>query len=385
MLSIAKLRVDAEAYYLSLVVGGVDEYYSERGEVPGRWMGRGVGALGLSGTVAGAELRTVLDGRAPSSGDPLASSQRTVPGFDLTFSAPKSVSVLFALGARDVAHQAVTAHDEAVRAALAYLERQACVVRRGHAGARQLPGDGFVAAAFGHRTSRAGDPQLHTHVLVANLARGSDAGWGALDGRLLYRQLSTAGYLYQAVLRHELTSRLGVAWGPVARGSADIDDIPTAVLRAFSRRRTAIEAAMSEHGASRGRGAAIATLATRPAKDERTPLGALRIQWHERAVALEFEHGGLDRLTRAAQPALIPVDAVGLGDALTAETASFDRRAVLRALAERASAGATIEVLEAHADQFLTAPPVVRLAEDRYISTTDRWRRCPTATCVPVI
>ena len=98
MLSIAKLRVDVEAYYLSLVVHGVDEYYSQRGEVPGRWMGRGAEVLGLAGAVAGAALRTVLDGRAPSSGDRLASSQRTVPGFDLTFSAPKSVSVLF--GAR---------------------------------------------------------------------------------------------------------------------------------------------------------------------------------------------------------------------------------------------------------------------------------------------
>jgi conjugative relaxase-like TrwC/TraI family protein len=135
VLSIAKLRVDAEAYDLELVASGVDEYYSERGEVPGRWVGTGIEALGLAGQVGGEDLRGVLAGRDPLSGKALA-SPRKKPGFDLTFSAPKSVSVLFALTERGVAARVVAAHDLAVTAALGYLEREACRVRRGHAGAR---------------------------------------------------------------------------------------------------------------------------------------------------------------------------------------------------------------------------------------------------------
>jgi conjugative relaxase-like TrwC/TraI family protein len=97
-----------------------------------------------------------------------------VAGFDLTFSAPKSVSVVFALGDRNARGAVRDAHDGAAREAIAYLEVSAAAVRRGHGGARVEPASGLIGAAFWHRTSRVGDPQLHTHVLVANLGRGPD-------------------------------------------------------------------------------------------------------------------------------------------------------------------------------------------------------------------
>jgi conjugative relaxase-like TrwC/TraI family protein len=87
-------------------------------------------------------------------------------------------------------------------------------------------GEGFVAASFQHRTSRAGDPLLHHHVLVANLVRDDHARWGALDGRLIYVHAKTAGYLYQAELRAQLSRRLGVSWTPVVRGTAEVKGIP---------------------------------------------------------------------------------------------------------------------------------------------------------------
>src|SRR5207247_1743394 len=87
------------------------------------------------------------------------------------------------------------AHDAAVDEALGYLEREACFVRRGHAGAVREPAGGFVVAAFQHHSSRAGDPLLHTHAVVANMAEGPDARWTALDGRALFGQAKTAGYL----------------------------------------------------------------------------------------------------------------------------------------------------------------------------------------------
>ena len=110
-----------------------------------------------------------------------------------------------------------------------WLEREACFVRRGSNnrdakiapfeqwGTRRLHAAGFIAAGFNHRTSRAGDPQLHTHVLVANLAKGPDGRWSALDGQALYRSKIAAGTVFQTALRNELSRRLGVEWLPVTR------------------------------------------------------------------------------------------------------------------------------------------------------------------------
>src|SRR5204863_1697862 len=126
---------------------------------------------------------------------------------------------LFGLAENDVSREVRAAHEAAVEAALDYRERQAAVARRGRGGVESVAGNGFVAAAFRHRTSRAGDPQLHTHVLVANMTRGPDERWTALDARHLYAHAKTAGYLYQAKLRAELVRSLGVEWTPVRNGT----------------------------------------------------------------------------------------------------------------------------------------------------------------------
>ena len=179
MLSIGKLGRGAEGYYLQAVATGVEDYYLGSGEAQGQWLGNGPARLGLSGTVRAEDLRAVLDGRHPASGRSLLWCRREdrLPGFDLTFSAPKGVSLLLALADPATSQLVREAHDRAVAAAVGYLERYAGEVRRGRDGVDRLPGGGFVAAAFRHRTSRAGDPQLHTHVLVANITRGADGRW----------------------------------------------------------------------------------------------------------------------------------------------------------------------------------------------------------------
>jgi len=205
MLSIGRLRLEHGLdYYLQTVADGTEEYYAADREAPGHWIGASEQLVGLHGEVFGDDLRAVLEGRDPATGLMLVSSRRTRPGFDLCFSAPKSMSLLFAFGDSEIRRAVLGAHDSAVRAALDYLEREACWVRRGHAGVHRLRADGFAAAAFRHRTSRAGDPQLHTHVVVANMARGEDARWSALHSHALYDAAQTAGYLYQAHLRHEI-------------------------------------------------------------------------------------------------------------------------------------------------------------------------------------
>ena len=215
---------------------GVEDYYSGRGEMPGRWIGAGAETLGLEGVVDGDALRSVLEGRDPGSGVRLGRVRSDhVPGFDLTFRAPKSVSVLFGVGGFEISAAVRAAHDASVEAALGYLERAACWSRRGADGVDQVVGGGFVGAAFRHRSSRAGDPHLHTHVLVANATPGPDGRWATLDGRHLYLHAKTAGYLYEAHLRAELTRRLGVEWRPVVHGIADVVGISDAVLRGFRR------------------------------------------------------------------------------------------------------------------------------------------------------
>ena len=264
MLSIGKLATRQAEYYLEqaqepvtrakAVSSGVEDYYLAGPEAAGRWLGAGAAALGLRGTVEAEELERVLSGEHPGSGEALGRVlSARVPGFDLTFSAPKSVSVLFGVGDDDLRAVLRDAHDRAVIDALCYMQREAAVTRRGPAGVHAIAGNGLVAAAFRHRTSRAGDPQLHTHVLMANLTLGADGQWSTLDGRRIYAHAKTAGYLYEARLRSLLTRELGVEWTLVRNGIADIVGVSPTVLRAFSCRRADIEAELERRGTAEHR------------------------------------------------------------------------------------------------------------------------------------
>jgi conjugative relaxase-like TrwC/TraI family protein len=358
MLSIGKLGTGQVSYYVEAVAGGADEYYAEHGEVTGRWIGDGAALLNLAGTVDRDDFRAVLSGVDPSTGKELARANRRVPAFDVTLSPPKSVSVLWALADPPVAQAIIDAHETAVDATIRYLEREAIRSRRGHDGIERLDGAGMVAAAFRHYTSRAGDPQLHTHVVVANTTRCDDGAWRTLDARLLYRHGQTAGYLYKAALRAGLTERLSITWEAVVKGAAEITGVPTPVIAEFSRRRADIAAALAASGHSSARAAEIATLATRPTKDHTADVATLTGDWTARAAALGFDRDGVARLLRphrASQHARSQavMDDEQAARQLTEQSSTFDRRDVLRQLASQARNGATIEQLEREADRFL--------------------------------
>lgn len=372
MLNIGKLRKGGELYYLNSVARGVEDYYLGSGEAPGYWLAGGVRELSLEGDVAPDPLRALLSGRHPDTGERLMNGKPTkrerVPGFDLTFRAPKSVSLLHALGDKEASNQAVSAHDAAVAAALGYLERYASDARRGKAGRRRIASQGFVAAAFRHRTSRAGDPLLHTHVLVANIIKGEDGRWGALDARQLYRHAKTAGYLYQAHLRAELTRRLGLEWAPVRNGAADLEGIPREVIRAFSKRRSEIEAIVGEHADSAA-AAQTAALMTRQTKDYSVTPALLRDEWRSRAEQLGLSHKTIRRLlgrtdyspVSAARESRIAgslVEASGL----TAQASNFGRREVIQAICAELNAGASVEAIEELSERFLTSDLILALA-----------------------
>lgn len=373
ILNIGKLRKGGELYYLNSVARGVEDYYTGSGEAPGYWLASGSNDLKLEGTVGEDQLRAVLNGHHPETGERLMNGKPTkrerVPGFDLTFRAPKSVALLHALGGKEASNEVVSAHDAAVTAALAYLERQASNARRGRGGKTRIGSKGFIGAAFRHRTSRAGDPLLHTHVLVANIVKGDDGRWGALDARQLYLQAKTAGYLYQAHLRAELTRRLGVEWAPIHNGSADIEGVSRPVIRAFSKRRVEIEALVGEANESNGKATQAAAVMTRNAKDYRVVPNDLMPEWRERAARLGLDQKALAAvLDRTAYRAPTATDRTRIEaelagpDGLTSQASTFSRREALQGFCTQLGSGATIEEIERMADGFLTTERVVALS-----------------------
>jgi conjugative relaxase-like TrwC/TraI family protein len=315
MLSLWKLRVGVEAYYLSQVASGLNDYYTGAGEAVGEWIGGGVEGLGVAGEVSPDDLRAVLAGLAPGTaltpnGTQLRVHPRHVPGFDLTFSVPKSVSIVYALGDPRLQGAVIEASQAAVRDTLSWLEREACFVRRGSnsndglngaGGTRRMVAAGFVAAEFRHRTSRAGDPQLHHHVLVANLAQGIDGKWSALDATAIYQARRTASAVFHTTLRYQLTERLGVEWGPVHNDIAEIAGVPANVRREFSQRRVEIEEWLEVHGRSGPVAAAEATLATRRRKPDAPEAGLDEI-WKQRAIAVGWGPTELEQLATTWEP-----------------------------------------------------------------------------------
>jgi conjugative relaxase-like TrwC/TraI family protein len=188
VLRVSKLT-DAE-YVLEQVAGGLEDYYLGKGEAPGVWAGALAGRFGLEGVVGAEELRALIDRLDPDSGVPLPAGAKParVRAFDATFSAPKSVSLLHALADPETASHVGIAHVDAVHTALDFLEAKAAVTRQQVGGVRQRVGtSGWAAATFVHRTSREGDPQLHTHAVIPNLVCRPDGAWVALDGAALYR------------------------------------------------------------------------------------------------------------------------------------------------------------------------------------------------------
>ncbi|MEV5835566.1 MobF family relaxase [Nocardia sp. NPDC052112] len=246
-----------------------------------------------------------------------------VAGFDITFSPVKSVSVLWALAPRAVAEKVEAAHHAAVDDALRWLQEHAIFTRLGRNGIRQVDVDGIVAARFVHRDSRAGDPDLHTHALIANRCRTDDGRWRTLDGAAIYRAVVTVSEIYNTRLEHHMEDLVGVefaeppATDPSKRPIREIVGIPTPLIQAWSQREAAIKervgelAAQFQHRFDRepiptemyGL-AQQATLETRPAKHSLRSLAEQRGTWRSQAMALL---GGREALTSMIVAVLNPI------------------------------------------------------------------------------
>ncbi|HEX5172588.1 MAG TPA: MobF family relaxase [Gaiellaceae bacterium] len=385
----AKLTLGQEAYYEQQVARGVDDYYAGRGESPGIWAGSGSATLGLVGVVGDGHLGTLLRGVNPASSERLRAPVRErtitvrtldldtgewreepkqlkpVSGFDLVFSCPKSVSLLHALtDDEQVRREIGEAHEASWQAALAYLEREACIVRRGKGGAIREHSAGFVAATFRHRTSRAQDPHLHTHAVVANIARTGDGEWHALDGEAILKTYRlAAGYLYEANLRHELTLRLGVEWTQPVKGMGELVRVPKDAIRAFSTRRRSLLEHMEARGTEGFAAARVAALATRERK-EPVDLPRLREDWKARAAEQGLGRRELDVLVQHGRSAREPLDIEELADrlvgdkGLTARQTTFMLPELVQAVAGSSTEGADVEQVLGVADELARFPGV---------------------------
>ena len=305
---------------------------------------------------------------------------RTAPsatiGYDLTFSVPKSVSLLWARTDAAGQEAIVAAVHAAVATGVAYLENNAAFVRTGWK-AQVRPARGLLAASYLHATSRALDPQLHAHVVVANMAEGPDGKVRALDGRALFAHARTASHLAAAQLRLELTRNLGVKWDPVERGLADVAGVPREAILAMSKRSQELEAVLPQIESFftggrrlRAKGRQVAAYITRAAKDDHgVDPAALRPWWAKQLDGVGFGPRAMARcLHRQVAPALVSAEdraelfcLLGSAEGVTEMAATFSRRDVIQRVADwagdRLDAGAICDL----ADTWLTTDVVVRL------------------------
>lgn len=397
MLSVGKVGAGNWRYYQNSVAAGLEDYYAGEGESPGRWMGRAdlVGAtLGADATEAEASL--LLAAKVAPDGTRLgrAPSARSVNAFDATFSAPKSVSVLYALGDPGVTLAVTQAQDAAVAAGLEYLDAHASYTRIGQGGHAVVDSDGLVAVAYRHRTSRALDPQLHDHVLVINAVRTEhDGRWRTIDGRQFYRQAKAAGTVYQAALRSELMARLGVRFGPVSEhGQADIVGIDPDLVAAWSTRSDDIEgelvdwvAAFTQREgrdptpAEVGKAHKTITVATRDTKGEDASVDTetLRERWGREARSMSVDVGAMISAA-CSHEAPIPnrvVDTEAIISELTEQRSNWTDAHLTQAIASHivgGSAGDVIDTVEHLRNRILVSPEIVELAPDT-IDPTELW------------
>ncbi|WP_310963229.1 MobF family relaxase [Nocardioides terrisoli] len=276
---------------------------------------------------AGQEFFVAENGHEPATSRELSAAvarysrprQTAVAGFDLTFSPVKSVSALWAVAPPEVATQVEQAHQAAVADALAFIEEHALFTREGKDGARQVETRGLIAASFAHRDSRAGDPDLHTHVAVANKVQTKQGKWLSIYGRVLHQHVVAASETYNTALEGHLVEALGVLFAERSgvdrekRPIREIVGVDRGLCEAWSRRRADIVARQREltrefrdaHGRTPTPVEAVAlaqqaNLETRQAKHEPRSLAEQRATWRGQAVDVLRSPHAVDRMVQAA-------------------------------------------------------------------------------------
>ncbi|MBX3424264.1 MAG: relaxase domain-containing protein [Pirellulales bacterium] len=366
-----------------------DEYYTKGGEPPGRWLGSGAVHFALDcKKVHRDALKSLLRGFSPldhetklvqNAGKPTRQS-----GLDFTFSAPKSVSVLWAAAPQEVQQEIQKCQAEAVRAGIEYLERNAAYTRRGKQGS-EVEHAKLVVATFEHATSRAGDPHLHTHCVIANACVRSDGTTGTLYGRVvkddegrildvespLFDHKMAAGAIYRAELAAQLARRLGVQLSMDDNGfSFVIEGIAKEACEHYSKRREKIEEQLRQVGFETAEAAEIATLSTRTEKAE-VSRPKLFEEWKEELKAFGVTTETLKEVTgkMLATSYTREDSALALREAaeeLAGEMGSFPVRELHRELANLLQTqGVSAKEIETLVQEEIVSGELVSLGEEK--------------------
>ncbi|MDR7156297.1 conjugative relaxase-like TrwC/TraI family protein [Sphingobium xenophagum] len=280
-----------------------DDYYTDGGLSPSEWHGKAAEELGLSGDVDRDAFRELLDGKVAGQqlGTVRDGQLEHRPGWDVTLSAPKSVSIMAEVAGD---RRLIEAHGEAVKTALAHVETHMAATRVRHGGSvsREATGN-LVVASFQHGTSRAQDPQLHTHNVIMNATRGEDGSWRSLEPRAIYQLQKQIGAIYRQELALKVRE-LGYEIAPGKESMFEIKGVSADVMAAFSTRSAEIEAALGERGTTREEASAaekqVAALDTRQAKVA-TDHGSLVADWRETADRAGFDADARLSLVREAE------------------------------------------------------------------------------------
>jgi conjugative relaxase-like TrwC/TraI family protein len=384
---IAKLTVGREAYYTRELATDHEAYLSGHGESPGRWYGAGASALGLQGEASVAGFQAMFEGRDPTTGELLGRphGRNAVPAFDVVLRPTKSVSILYGLGDPATGRSTLAAHHAGLAEAIGYLDEH-LGARRGHGGVQHVSGQGLVVVGFDHRTSREGDPLLHTHLVIANRVQGPDGRWTALDGRDLYRHRLAADAIYRATYQRELARTLGVEWTAADRhGNRELQGMPEDLVRSFSKRTDRIDAELDRLVADSGertpRLVKWVVHTTRKPKEHESP-DTLYDRWRQEAAERGHDADSLVRevtgrtpdrgqdWTVSAEVAGRLFDRLAGPDGLTQHASTFTRPDVLVALGAGLEGAGRIE-LEELADRFV-AERAVSVVADRAVEER-RW------------
>lgn len=374
-----------EEYYLGLAT---EDYYTKGGEPPGRWWGRGARAFELRGTVDPTQLRNLFRGYSTDGERSLvrnAGSHERRAGFDLTFSAEKTVSTAWAAADENARRIIQDCHDTAVVKAMGYVEDLCGWTRTGAQG-QGRERIGLAAAIFQHGTARAAgstvpDPQLHSHCLVLNLCKTPDGRTRSIDSSELFRRnlKMSAGALYRAELFAQLEKRLGLLATKREGETARLDVVPDSLREEFSKRRAAILSLLEERGATGARSSADAALVTRERKQD-IDRAKLFAKWQETCA----DHGLTPEKLRAFFQAPPPREsstlvAVAMERAkarATEQESHFSVRELTRFVAEEVEAlgvgaDAVREAVGAELETSLDVAYVGELAGDRRYTTRE--------------
>lgn len=385
MVGVSKIQRGNADYWLRAVAEGGEDYYTKPGEAPGEWLGSIASDFGLSGVVETDDYWAILEGRNPVSDDQLLTRRAAynrpradgsfvrvepVLGYDVRFSAPKSVSLLHALADEATQAKITAILDEAVAAGIAHLEEAACFVQyRDEKDEIQFErGSGFAGMSFRHRMSRAGDPALHIHVVLSNLTFGAGK-WRALaspkGGNPLWIHGKSAGVIFQAAIRAGFLREFGLEFEEVRNGYADLKGFSREAIEAASTRSKEIAAYLADRGVSGPAAAQIAAFRTREAKEYEVDGDLRRAEWVRILAPFGLTPESVAEMLAEAEPreprGIDPEDLTAAVDQLEERISHFDERQLLWALADQLPEGADLAALGAGVKRMVASERTVCL------------------------